>query len=120
MNYPSCLMCHRKNDTSMLQRITLIQNKVASYDETTSRRTNLADAFAQCATVRCPYGLPCDKLHHITSETVTIARRMEPKLVTYIINADKHQLYELLQLTRGYFPTAYKAIERLWYTEHTK
>lgn len=56
----------------------------------------------------------------MTHEANNIIRDIENNVIAYVQTADRGELQELLLLLQGYFPQAYVAVERYWYSYHRK
>ena len=109
-----CMFCHEKDKKTVKEQLLRIERLL----QQVKRPGNAAEAgrgiyFLWDIHARCPYGSMCEDLDAYKSECMTIARRLEDKLITVATGADKAMYHETLRYLQGYFPAVYRLLERL-------
>lgn len=122
-----CIICNKKNHSDSLEQLKRIKEYVQRNKKPESQKqkdikihVNIASAFMNSTKNHCPYGLHCSALSNMTVQANHIAMDMKDDIVMFIQNADASKLHELLALTQGYFPSAYRTIERYWHKCHNE
>lgn len=115
-----CAICREKNRSSSLEQLKRIReflerNVDKDINCIEADEVGIARAFMYSTHNHCRYGLTCQSLSNMTMEANNIAIMIENKIITFVQNADKAKLHELLYLVQGYFPQAYVMIERYWF-----
>lgn len=123
MFHTPCMICHEKHNSSTVEQLKRIREFLSRYDLTEVVKPNgvyIMAAFMNSTHHHCSYGLHCTELSAMTHEANNIIREIENNVIAYVQTADRGELQELLLLLQGYFPQAYVAVERYWYSYHRK
>lgn len=104
-----CVMCHKKNDTTLIHQLQHIEQEIKKRNIIPSNKYQYK--FMWGINPHCSYGLSCHQLHDIRNKANTIARRIEPYLISIALSDDEQFYYTILQYMRGYFPSVYHLME---------
>lgn len=111
--YP-CAVCRNKNKTTEYDLLKHIDNTVLKVPVTgVTRKFYLEARFEWNLNIRCRYGITCPELNDYRQRCVVLARSLEEKMVAVAVNGNNVQFHTLLILLQGYFPGAYRELERI-------
>ena len=75
-------------------------------------------SFKWNESVKCRYGLPCNKVDDIKQKHKDMERKLNKKLSEFVTSGNKEQLGQVLFHLRGEQPDVYRQVEREFYKNH--
>jgi hypothetical protein len=107
----TCIMCRQLSSNTKLQKLQLIKQRLNQFKVEPSKTT---EHFMWGSNIRCKYGITCPKLQKMNRDISTLCKQIEPYLISVTKSNDSKTYYEILQLMRGDFPSAYSKMERMY------
>ena len=109
-----CMMCHEKSNTRYIDQLKRIDRLLHGVEPTEkSLRIGCGRAFLWDIHIRCQYGMDCPELERRLSEAKKEARGLEERLIAVATGDDIRLYRETLRHLQGYFPAAYRLLERV-------
>ena len=106
-----CMMCHKKNDTSLINKLQRLQTEIQRAKIEPHKTSNYT--FMWGINPHCSYGIQCNNLDNIKHKANHIARQLEPYLISIALSDNEQMYHIVLQYLRGDFPSVYHTIEKL-------
>ena len=109
-----CVICKDKGKTHILDQLKRIDRILKNVKPTAeSKEARAGIAILWDIHIRCPYGMSCPELEENQRRTKQAALDLEDRLFAVAVSDDNHLYHETLRHLSGYFPAAYRTIERL-------
>lgn len=118
MQNGACITCKQKVDNTKiraLEKIKLILDRETFYDMRLSHYIN----FNFGAPERCKLGMACSEISRKNAEFRRLSNELSNKLSYYVEFSDFDNIFEILNLLRGYFPDVYRRLD-IEYHKHKK
>jgi len=106
----ACLVCKQKNSNTTNTILKKIQD-ILNREDFLDKRLNHYINFNFGSIERCKLRMNCNDLIRKNNEFRHLTCDISNKLSLYIEYSDFHNVHEILQLLRGYFPSAYRQLE---------
>ena len=107
-----CVVCNQKNNNQYLDAIKRIRDYLVRAGGCSSRNNalELERAFSMGTRAKCKYGIFCQEIEHSNHEFSNTARIVSNMICDWI--SEGKNAADILNMCQGYFPIAYKYIER--------
>lgn len=121
MRHEICMICRKKNDTHLLDKLRQMERLLQRVEVTEeSRKAGRGYTFSWFIHLNCDYGIGCPQLEQRTSEARRLASNLEPRLVAAAISDNARLYHEILRYLQGDFPAVYRLLERIHATNTRK
>ena len=114
-----CIICSQKHSAGSQEKNILLQIKyimdhckldsLVHSDHDCHRYDN---AYNFHYHVHCRFGLECNRLYQIEHDVNQLGSEINSILGYFCLSAEITSVHEVMQLCRGYFPNAYRTMEK--------
>ena len=106
-----CRICRARNNTEIRDRLLLIERNIKDAEVTKDTlEAGRGVTFLWDIHVRCRYGFSCLERMQYKNYCKEIARGLEDKLIAVAVGDDEGKYHNVLNLLRGYFPSAHRVL----------